>query len=207
MPLTQRQAEIVARTTASSYENVRRDPGEPSDPRVSRALWQATMEAARRLAPLMEDETLLDIKPRHSYKASLKVSVNVTLLVATDKRLWIARHADGRPEEPLPVPYEAVRPVGKRMAFSTKVEQGPGGVTITGSRELADWLQTMQSQRPSQTASWLATAATSTSAQTQQAPAAWHPDPSGRHQHRYWDGSRWTERVSDDGVQSVDPTG
>ncbi|MBJ7363224.1 MAG: DUF2510 domain-containing protein, partial [Ilumatobacteraceae bacterium] len=23
-------------------------------------------------------------------------------------------------------------------------------------------------------------------------PAAWHPDPTGRHQLRYWDGQDWT---------------
>ena len=33
---------------------------------------------------------------------------------------------------------------------------------------------------------------------------SWHPDPTGRHQHRYWDGSRWTEAVADYGVQSTD---
>ena len=36
------------------------------------------------------------------------------------------------------------------------------------------------------------------------APAQWFADPSGRHQHRYWDGSAWTEHVSDNGVVSVD---
>lgn len=36
-------------------------------------------------------------------------------------------------------------------------------------------------------------------------PAQWAPDPTGRHQHRYWDGSRWTDHVATDGVQSVDP--
>lgn len=35
--------------------------------------------------------------------------------------------------------------------------------------------------------------------------AAWHPDPTGRHELRYWDGSQWTEHVSDGGVQSVSP--
>lgn len=35
----------------------------------------------------------------------------------------------------------------------------------------------------------------------------WYPDPSNRHQHRYWDGTSWTEHVADDGVQSVDPPG
>lgn len=39
------------------------------------------------------------------------------------------------------------------------------------------------------------------------APAQWHPDPTGRHQYRYWDGVRWTDAVADDGCQSVDPIG
>jgi uncharacterized protein YxjI len=36
-------------------------------------------------------------------------------------------------------------------------------------------------------------------------PANWHPDPTGRHHHRYWDGVQWTEHVSDNGVTSRDP--
>jgi len=35
-------------------------------------------------------------------------------------------------------------------------------------------------------------------------PAAWHPDPTDRHQLRYWDGQEWTEHVSDHGVPSID---
>lgn len=35
----------------------------------------------------------------------------------------------------------------------------------------------------------------------------WYPDPFGRHEHRYWDGTRWTEHVSSHGRQSVDPPG
>ena len=35
-------------------------------------------------------------------------------------------------------------------------------------------------------------------------PADWYPDPSGRHEHRYWDGTRWTEHVASHGRQSVD---
>lgn len=35
--------------------------------------------------------------------------------------------------------------------------------------------------------------------------AAWHPDPTGRHELRYWDGSQWTDHVSDSGVQSTSP--
>lgn len=33
----------------------------------------------------------------------------------------------------------------------------------------------------------------------------WHPDPTGRHEYRYWDGATWTQDVSDNGVTAVDP--
>ena len=36
-------------------------------------------------------------------------------------------------------------------------------------------------------------------------PAAWHSDPYGRHQSRYWDGQKWTENVANAGVASTDP--
>jgi len=32
----------------------------------------------------------------------------------------------------------------------------------------------------------------------------WYPDPSGNHELRYWDGTTWTEHVSDHGEQSTD---
>ncbi|MEP9381475.1 phospholipid scramblase-related protein [Nocardioides cheoyonin] len=35
--------------------------------------------------------------------------------------------------------------------------------------------------------------------------ANWYPDPLGRHELRYWDGSQWTEHVSSHGRQAVDP--
>lgn len=38
-----------------------------------------------------------------------------------------------------------------------------------------------------------------------QPPAGWHPDPSRRHELRYWDGVRWSQHVSDAGQVSDDP--
>lgn len=35
----------------------------------------------------------------------------------------------------------------------------------------------------------------------------WYPDPTGRHQFRYWDGAGWTAHVADGGVASSDPLG
>ena len=39
---------------------------------------------------------------------------------------------------------------------------------------------------------------------TSATPAGWFPDPSARHEFRYWDGTRWTEHVSDQGTASSD---
>jgi uncharacterized protein YxjI len=35
----------------------------------------------------------------------------------------------------------------------------------------------------------------------------WYPDPWGRHEHRYYDGTTWTEHVANHGRQAVDPPG
>jgi len=35
-------------------------------------------------------------------------------------------------------------------------------------------------------------------------PPGWFPDPSGQHQLRYWDGTRWASQVSDSGTVSED---
>lgn len=40
-----------------------------------------------------------------------------------------------------------------------------------------------------------------------QHPAGWYPDPLGRAELRYFDGAQWTEHVSTNGEQQVDPFG
>jgi hypothetical protein len=47
-------------------------------------------------------------------------------------------------------------------------------------------------------------AAGAPTAGTSTAPG-WHPDPTGRHDHRWWDGSTWTANAADDGVAVHDP--
>jgi hypothetical protein len=37
--------------------------------------------------------------------------------------------------------------------------------------------------------------------------AGWFPDPLGRHEHRFWDGSAWTSHVADAGRAGEDPLG
>lgn len=38
-------------------------------------------------------------------------------------------------------------------------------------------------------------------------PPGWFPDPTGRHDHRWWDGAAWTGHVADAGVAGLDPLG
>jgi hypothetical protein len=35
--------------------------------------------------------------------------------------------------------------------------------------------------------------------------AGWHADPTGRFQHRYWDGAAWTDQARSDGEVTTDP--
>jgi putative membrane protein len=37
-------------------------------------------------------------------------------------------------------------------------------------------------------------------------PSGWYPDPSGRHEQRYWHDGAWTEQVSNGGRRSSEPT-
>jgi hypothetical protein len=57
------------------------------------------------------------------------------------------------------------------------------------------------------TATTTATAPAAPSAPPTAPPVApgWAADPYGRHQWRYWDGSRWTDQVADGSTQSTDP--
>lgn len=38
-------------------------------------------------------------------------------------------------------------------------------------------------------------------------PAGWYPDPTTRHELRYWDGAVWLDNVSDSGAAASDPLG
>lgn len=42
-------------------------------------------------------------------------------------------------------------------------------------------------------------------ADTQSTPGAWYPDPTKRYQLRWWDGTRWTQRVVNNGSPMSDP--
>ncbi len=69
---------------------------------------------------------------------------------------------------------------------------------------LVDWGKNKKNVAKIQAAITAALSASGTAAP--QAPqGAWHPDPSGRHELRWFDGHQWTASVSDAGVRATDP--
>lgn len=86
----------------------------------------------------------------------------------------------------------------------------------TASATQASTAPVAQASTPqaAQTSSWASTNTASTTASTPAAtassvgdaaaPAAWYPDPAGRFELRYWNGTAWTEHVSRNGQQSTD---
>ncbi|MCU0271268.1 MAG: DUF2510 domain-containing protein [Acidimicrobiales bacterium] len=42
-------------------------------------------------------------------------------------------------------------------------------------------------------------------AEQQRQEPGWYPDPSGRHEVRWFDGENWTASVADQGVAATDP--
>ena len=50
-----------------------------------------------------------------------------------------------------------------------------------------------------------ASGATGAASNVPNPPANWYPDPSGRFERRYWNGSKWTEHVANGQNQAIDP--
>ena len=99
----------------------------------------------------------------------------------------------------------------RRAAISTDINAGTINATAAPTPVAANPTPT-PAANPTPVSQPAATAAssnpvtsTSSSVGDAVAPAAWYPDPSGRYELRYWNGSAWTEHVSRNGQQFTDP--
>jgi hypothetical protein len=81
------------------------------------------------------------------------------------------------------------------FSFDPSMGSQPAGSTAMGSQQAGSAAPTGQTSSPAPASAPQAPVV---------APAQWYPDPSGRHQYRYWDGTVWTTRVADEGVESND---
>ncbi len=101
----------------------------------------------------------------------------------------------------------------RRAAISTNINAGtinttatapsPANPTPTSPTPVSQPAATAASSKP--VTYGTTTTSTASSVGDAVAPAAWYPDPSGRFELRYWNGSAWTEHVSRNGQQFTDP--
>ncbi len=77
------------------------------------------------------------------------------------------------------------------------------GIGIRRLKELAEHIAELRPGLP--TLSVFAASQQREVAQTFEVGQRWAPDPSGRHELRWWDGTAWTSHVSDGTSTTVDP--
>ena len=75
----------------------------------------------------------------------------------------------------------------------------------TAAATSATWSSTASTSASTPVVTSLVNTSVASSVGDAAAPANWYPDPAGRFELRYWNGSAWTEHVSRNGQQSIDP--
>ncbi|ULE34386.1 DUF2510 domain-containing protein [Mycobacterium sp. IDR2000157661] len=202
MAITSDHVELVARRVTDDHLTPPNKWDRDVDDRMTReaaapAVYQAVRELMAAIAgQAAPDESLLDVKHATGYSTAgfSGFKANVLLVVATDHRLWFCRHKQGAIQQLQPLRYSDFTVERKRISFGwPKLE----GTTITCGGSTADWLTALQAGRQ-EPAAWLRPSGP---------PPGWHADPYRRYQLRYWDGARWSEHVSTNGVAAVDPVG
>ncbi len=170
---------------------------------LARAVGQAVGEALTDLSQRMEPgEVLVDLAHSERYTVGPRgVRLTLTMLAATNRRLWHVVHRDGAVVTSTPMPTDAVTARRKSLTLSIGVEQSGHGWTVTGNKSLVTWVDNIVHSRPQAPVGLVARV---TASSVEQRPS-WSADPSGRHELRYWDGMRWTEHVSDHGVTRREP--
>ncbi|MDZ4166352.1 MAG: DUF2510 domain-containing protein [Coriobacteriia bacterium] len=83
--------------------------------------------------------------------------------------------------------------------------QGAFGFAVKAA--LKPRIRELESRLGGTTAASGATDTVATTGAAGTAAAAWYPDPTGRHEMRYWDGAKWTADVADGGAAATDPEG
>jgi hypothetical protein len=149
-------------------------------------ILQATVDTvieaiAARLAP---DEVLHDA--HWSFRSD--GFQDATLLVLTNRRVWVVRHEHDEPVTVEPVAFGTpVQLAGKHWpevkAGVLHIPHAIAGaqVWLAGTTRRASWVPP-----PGST------------------PPGWYPDPYRRHQHRWWSGAEWTADIADGGVAGRD---
>jgi hypothetical protein len=164
------------------------------DPHL-RAMADQLLVQAEQLVDATEEVRDLWWSTPHRVAGRAPMRPALVLLAFTDRRLVVGRadQAAGVAPTAWPVAYGQL-PVVAGTRWSGTGMAMDGRSMITFRRRVAPTKAYLATPPPR--VSWLWAGAS---------PAAWHPDPMGRHELRYWNGSAWTADVSDQGVQATDP--
>ena len=123
--------------------------------------------------------------------------------------MQIGAHSDGR-ELTYDESTGAFALGGTQVSLTQVLEYDASGQIQWPSDEMRAWAHQLAGGASPFTRAWVAPHArigsiAAVSPSEMAAPPGWHPDPTGRHQLRYWDGRTWSEHVSNHGVAGVDP--
>ncbi len=210
-----------------------RDAGDLTDRAVREETRAVVGRVLDRVAATMEAEEVvrrLYVHQRH--RAGLRgVRVGLRLLVLTDRRilLGIEDPIDDVALQVVVYAYGTVAVRPKLVQIGVEPILEPTGLVVEVGRGRADEMTAELATPPAPSDAVAAAygAATATATATATAaiadtgpvpevapvgaapastpPPGWHPDPTGRHDHRWWDGSTWTDHVSDAGTPGTDP--
>jgi hypothetical protein len=81
----------------------------------------------------------------------------------------------------------------------------PGKIQVVGATPPASYGGPAPAGYGAAPAAFAATQAPAPAPPRTPTAGAWHPDPSGRHPYRWFDGTEWTAAVSDGQTQGTDP--
>ena len=204
MPIDGAQTGAIASHVQEGYKRkARRHRDWTSGMALADAVEQAVGRALTELSQRMEpDEVLVDLAHSERYTVGPRgVKVTLTMLVASNRRLWHLVQRNGAVTTLDRIPLDAVTAEKKTLAVTIGVEQSGHGWTVTGPKSLVAWVEGIVRDRPQAPVGLVARVTPASNGQL----ASWFADPSGRHELRYWDGMRWTEHVSDRGAVGQDP--
>jgi acyl-CoA reductase-like NAD-dependent aldehyde dehydrogenase len=162
---------------------------------------------AWKCAPAIAAGCTVVIKPSEFTSAS---TLEYAALTSTDPadlaRQMTERSAQGWEILQIVTSGTAITAFARRAAVTAQIATPAAAApAATASATSATWSSTAATSASTPVVTSAVNTSVASSVGDAAAPANWYPDPAGRFELRYWNGSAWTEHVSRNGQQSIDP--
>ena len=175
---------VAAATAAAGVDQASAAPAAEAEPAA---------EVAPTAEPVIEPATVAAATARAADEAATEISAPAAEAAAPA--------ATSAAEEVASV----VTPAAEEVAEAVAPAIAPAAEAVTPAAEAAaEAVSSAATADASQAAPAANQAAAQAVAPVTRPPAAWYPDPTGRHENRWWDGAQWTAYVADAGQQSQD---